>query len=145
MNIELVIDGGSKGNGTANKGYGSVALLVDGVKKPMKFTLNGKEQTYEIIRVDWPNSTNNEAELKTCILAMHYADEVEQRTKKPLDWTFLTDSQLVANLHLNGMPKKIEAMHLLPLYTQILDWLDIHPGSQIRKIARAEIVKILGH
>jgi ribonuclease HI len=146
----LVIDGGSKGNGSTNAGYGSVALYVNGDRTQM--TVDGKK-TFQL-EVVWPDSTNNEAELKTALVAMAYASHVQiraaelaEKAGKPvpvIDWEFQTDSELVARLA-KGMPKKSKSPHLTPLYEQVIAWLRDNPNSMIKRVPRNEIVKVLGH
>jgi ribonuclease HI len=144
MEPVLYFDGGSLGNGSRNEGYGSIMLMIDGIFRKMTVSTNGETVTTLKLQVKFPDSTNNEAELKTCLVAMAYADEVEERANRALAWKLRTDSQLVANL-MKGMPKKSKSPHLRHLYEKILAWLEIHEGSSIEWVENTEIKSILGH
>jgi len=66
--IHIVFDGGSKFNGTLNKGYGSFVVFYNNEQQTM--TIDGKKtkQCY----IEWEDSTSNESELKTCYAALSY-------------------------------------------------------------------------
>ena len=80
-----VVDGGSRGNGAANEGYGSYVLC----------TRDGRKET---IRLDLGTATNNEAEYQTLIAAVKdLVGRIQRAGKSPSGFSLLvhTDSQLM--------------------------------------------------
>jgi ribonuclease HI len=85
FDISAVVDGGSRGNGAANEGYGSYVLS----------TRDGRKET---VRLDLGTATNNEAEYRTLIAALKdLAGRIQQAAKSPSGYSLLvhTDSQLM--------------------------------------------------
>jgi ribonuclease HI len=80
-----VVDGGSRGNGAANEGYGSYVLS----------TRDGRKETF---RLALGTATNNEAEYQTLIAALEeLVGRIQRAGKSPSDYGLLvhTDSQLM--------------------------------------------------
>jgi ribonuclease HI len=130
-----IFDGGSKGNGSAQAlGFGSYHLA----------TRDGRRQT---VRLEFGHGvTNNEAEYRTLIAALKdLVDRIERAGKDPADYSLLayTDSQLMVGQLTLGW--QVKAANLRPLVDEAAALLARFGHSQLEKVPRAEIVRVLGH
>ena len=128
-----VVDGGSRGNGAANEGYGSYVLS----------TRDGRKQT---IRLDLGTATNNEAEYQTLIAALKdLSGRIQRAGKAPSGYSLLlhTDSQLMVGQLTQGW--KVQAANLRPLVDEATDLLKLFGRCDLVKVPRDEIVRVLGH
>jgi len=136
--IHIVFDGGSKSNGSANKGYGSFITFSNGKKVKMSIMGNVVEQAHW----DFPDSTSNEAEWKTCIMALSYAYELILKNNKFLDITLHGDSANVIQGLSGGWKTKAE--NLMGLRERAERYAEI-TMAKFQQEPRELIVKILGH
>ena len=137
----ITCDGGSRGNGATNQGYGSYVISTrDGQK--------------EILRLDLGTATNNEAEYQTLIVALKdLSGRIQRAAKSPSAYSLLihTDSQLVVGQLTQGW--KVKAANLRPLVDEATDLLKLFgrcdPSTSLRtslvKVPRDEIVRVLEH
>jgi len=128
-----VVDGGAKGNGSANKGYGSYHLA----------TRDGQKQT---VRLDLGTATNNEAEYRTLIVGLKdLIGRITRAGRSPSDYSLLvhTDSQLVVGQLTQGW--KVKAANLRPLVDEAASLLQAFGRCDLVKVPRDEIVRVLGH
>jgi ribonuclease HI len=131
----LVIDGGALLQGTADSaGYGSFRLEAR----------TGQKQT---IRLDFGRGvTNNEAEYRTLIAALKdLVGRIQRAGKSPSDYSLLvhTDSQLMVGQLTQGW--QVKAANLRPLVDEAAGLLRAFGHTQLEKVPRAEIVRVLGH
>jgi ribonuclease HI len=128
-----VVDGGSRGNGAANEGYGSYVLS----------TRDGRKET---IRLDLGTATNNEAEYQTLITALKdLSGRIQRAGKAPSGYSLLiyTDSQLVVGQLTQGW--KVKAANLRPLVDEATVLMKAFGRCDLVKVPRDEIVRVLGH
>jgi ribonuclease HI len=144
--ITIVCDGGSRGNGTQNAGYGSFRVFHEGKNVPV--TVAGKKHTQP--KFDWPDSTNNAAELKTAYTVLQYIAELcERMNEKQMalpKFRIMLDSQLTEIALTKGVKKP--AAVLKPLYQKIADWKLNYGGVveiEVQRIPDTEVKQILGH
>jgi len=129
----LQVDGGSKGNGAENHGYGSYRLA----------NRDGREQ---IVRLDLGTATNNEAEYRTLIAALKdLAGRIRRAGKSPADYSLLiqTDAQLLVGQLTQGW--QVKAGNLRPLVDEAQGLLASFGLAHLQKVPRSEIVRVLGH
>jgi ribonuclease HI len=128
-----VVDGGSRGNGAANEGYGSYVLS----------TRDGRKET---IRLDLGTATNNEAEYQTLIAALQDLSRRIQRAEKPPSRYSLlvhTDSQLMVGQLTQGW--RVKAANLRSLVDEAAALIQAFGRCDLVKVPREEIVRVLGH
>ena len=128
-----VVDGGSRGNGAANEGYGSYFLS----------TRDGRK---EIMRLDLGTATNNEAEYQTLIAALKdLSGRIQRAGKAPSGYSLLlhTDSQLMVGQLTQGW--KVKAANLRPLVDEATSMMQAFGRCDLVKVPRDEIVRVLGH
>jgi ribonuclease HI len=128
-----VVDGGSLEHGTANRGYGSYHLA----------TRDGRRQT---VRLDLGTATNNEAEYRTLIAALKdLLGRITRAGKSPSGYSLViqTDSQLLVGQLTRGW--QVKAANLRPLVDEAAGLLRAFGHTQLEKVPRAEIVRVLGH
>jgi ribonuclease HI len=128
-----VVDGGSRGNGAANEGYGSYVLS----------TRDGRKET---IRLDLGTATNNEAEYRTFIAALKdLTGRIQRAGKSASQYSLLvhTDSQLVVGQSTQGW--KVKASNLRPLADEAAALMQTFGRCDLVKVPRGEIVRVLGH
>ena len=128
-----VVDGGSRGNGAANEGYGSYVLS----------TRDGRK---EIMRLDLGTATNNEAEYQTLIAALKdLSGRIQRAGKAPSGYSLLlhTDSQLMVGQLTQGW--KVKAANLRPLVDEATSMMQAFGRCDLVKVPRDEIVRVLGH
>ena len=129
----ITCDGGSRGNGATNQGYGSYVLSTrDGQK--------------EILRLDLGTATNNEAEYQTLIAALKDLSSRIQGAASSLSAYSLliyTDSQLVVSQLTQGW--KVKAANLRPLVDEAAALMQTFGRCDLVKVPRDEIVRVLGH
>ena len=128
-----VVDGGSRGNGAANEGYGSYVLS----------TRDGRKET---IRLDLGTATNNEAEYQTLIAALKdLVGRIQRADRAPSRYSLLahTDSQLMVGQLTQGW--KVKAANLRPLVDEAKDLMQAFGRCDLVKVPRDEIVRVLGH
>jgi ribonuclease HI len=128
-----VVDGGSRGNGAANEGYGSYVLS----------TRDGRKET---IRLDLGTATNNEAEYQTLIAALKdLSGRIQRAGKAPSGYSLLlhTDSQLMVGQLTQGW--KVKAANLRPLVDEATSLMQAFGRCDLVKVPRDEIVRVLGH
>ena len=128
-----VVDGGSRGNGAANEGYGSYVLS----------TRDGRKET---IRMDLGTATNNEAEYQTLIAALKdLSGRIQRAGKAPSGYSLLlhTDSQLMVGQLTQGW--KVKAANLRPLVDEATSLMRAFGRCDLVKVPRDEIVRVLGH
>jgi ribonuclease HI len=128
-----VVDGGSRGNGAANEGYGSYVLS----------TRDGRKET---IRLDLGTATNNEAEYQTLIAALKdLVGRIQRADRDPSGYSLLahTDSQLMVGQLTQGW--KVEAANLSPLVDEAKSLMQAFGRCDLVKVPRDEIVRVLGH
>ena len=129
----LQVDGGSKGNGAENRGFGSYHLA----------NRDGREQ---IIRLDLGTATNNEAEYRTLIAALKdLVDRIRRAGKRPADYSLLvqTDAQLLVGQLTQGW--QVKAGNLRPLVDEAAGLIRAFGCCDLVKVPREEIVRVLGH
>ena len=141
MTVEIYCDGGSKGNGSLNAGYGSFSIIIDNTF----YYISTKSFVGYQLFFMFPDSTNNESELKIAIEVLKYLRDNFDRYSKYENITVNMDSKLVVNAYNNGV--RHPSQHLIPLYDE-LNLL----GMRLRDlnikfnwISSIEIKKILGH
>jgi ribonuclease HI len=128
-----VVDGGSRGNGAANEGYGSYVLS----------TRDGRKET---IRLDLGTATNNEAEYQTLIAALKdLVGRIQCADRAPSGYSLLahTDSQLMVGQLTQGW--KVKAANLRPLADEAKSLMQAFGRCDLVKVPRDEIVRVLGH
>jgi ribonuclease HI len=128
-----VVDGGSRGNGAANEGYGSYVLS----------TRDGRKET---IRLDLGTATNNEAEYQALIAALKdLSGRIRRAGKAPSGYSLLlhTDSQLMVGQLTHGW--KVRAANLRPLVDEATSLMQAFGRCDLVKVPRDEIVRVLGH
>ena len=128
-----VVDGGSRGNGAANEGYGSYVLS----------TRDGRKET---IRLDLGTATNNEAEYQTLIAALKdLSGRIQRAGKAPSGYSLLlhTDSQLMVGQLTQSW--KVKAANLRPLVDEATSLMQAFGRCDLVKVPRDEIVRVLGH
>ena len=128
-----VVDGGSRGNGAANEGYGSYVLS----------TRDGRKET---IRLDLGTATNNEAEYQTLIAALKdLVGRIQRADRAPSGYSLLahTDSQLMVGQLTQGW--KVKAANLRPLVGEAKNLMQAFGRCDLVKVPRDEIVRVLGH
>ncbi len=128
-----VVDGGSRGNGAANEGYGSYVLS----------TRDGREET---IPLDLGTATNNEAEYQTLIAALKdLSSRIQHAGKTPSGYSLLlhTDSQLMVGQLTQGW--NVKAANLRPLVDEAAGLMQAFGRCDLVKVPRDEIVRVLGH
>lgn len=128
--ITIFVDGGAKGNGTAEvTAYGS-------------FQVHYKGEVKRTERLTFPQaSTNNEAEYLALIEALVYLKDLQGKAKLP-QVEILTDSQLMIGQLTSGW--KVKALNLRPLVDRALELLKA-TGADLKKADRTIIVSHLGH
>lgn len=129
----VVSDGGSRGNGSQNDGFGSYYLE----------SRDGRRQT---VRLDLGTATNNEAEYRTLIAALaDLAERIRRAGKAAASYAVVvhTDSQLVVGQLRQGW--KVNAANLRPLVDEAGALADAFGRCDIVKVPRDEIVRVLGH
>jgi ribonuclease HI len=138
--INIYFDGGSKNNQSSSErqGYGSFRTYYQ--DKPV--TMNFGEDKTNHLRLYFPGKSNNEAEYATFIVALAYANELQSRSKKDLEFHFYTDSALVHG-QIHG-EMQVKAKNLLPYYEKAIEYLG-NINSYLYKVPREEIVERLGH
>ena len=129
------IDGGSLSNGSADSaGFGSYYLE----------SRSGQKQT---VRLDFGRGvTNNEAEYRTLIAALK--DLIGRSTragKSPARYSVVvqTDAQLLVGQLTQGW--QVKAANLRPLVDEAAGLLRAFGDTQLEKVPRTEIVRVLGH
>ena len=128
-----VVDGGSRGNGAANEGYGSYVLS----------TRDGRKET---IRLDLGTATNNEAEYQTLIAALKdLVGRIQRADRAPSGFSLLahTDSQLMVGQLTQDW--KVKAANLRPLVDEAKNLMQAFGRCDLVKVPRDEIVRVLGH
>ena len=134
LSWEVVCDGGSKGNGSAESvGYGSYQVAVAG-----KSRIERREFGLGV--------TNNEAEYKALLAALYDIKYNTQRQKldpKSVRVTVKTDSKLVVGQLCQGW--KVKAPNLQPLVEEARKYMGFFGDVVFTSVPRAEIVKVLGH
>ena len=129
----ITCDGGSRGNGATNQGYGSYVLSTrDGQK--------------EIVRLNLGTATNNEAEYQTLIAALKdLTGRIQRAGKSASQYSLLvhTDSQLVVGQLTQGW--KVKAANLRPLVDEAAALMQTFGRCDLVKVPRDEIVRVLGH
>ena len=128
-----IFDGGSRGNGAANQGYGSYHLS----------TRDGKKQT---IRLDLGTATNNEAEYRTLIVALKdLTGRIQKAGRNPGNYSLLvyTDSQLIVGQCTQGW--QVKAANLRSLVDEAATLIRTFGRCDLVKVPREEIVRVLGH
>ena len=129
----ITCDGGSRGNGATNQGYGSYVISTrDGQK--------------EILRLDLGTATNNEAEYQTLIAALKdLGGRIQRADRAPSGYSLLiyTDSQLVVGQLTQGW--KVKAANLRPLVDEAAALVQAFGRCVLVKVPRDEIVRVLGH
>jgi ribonuclease HI len=128
-----VCDGGSEGNGAANRGYGSYFLA----------TRDGRKQT---VRLDLGTATNNEAEYRTVIAALKdLLGRIQKAGRSAVAYSLLvyTDSQLIVGQVTQGW--QVKAANLRPLIDETRSLLKAFGRADLVKVPREEIVRVLGH
>ena len=128
-----VVDGGSRGNGAANDGYGSYVLS----------TRDGRKET---IRLDLGTATNNEAEYQTLIAALKdLVGRIQRADRAPSGYSLLahTDSQLMVGQLTQGW--KVKAANLRPLVDEAKNLMQAFGRCDLIKVPRDDIVRVLGH
>ncbi len=127
----ITFDGGARGNPGA--GYGSYEVR------------RGAESRIE--RLEFGNNvTNNEAEYRTLIAALHdLTKQIATEGKSPATATLTVrgDSQLVL-YQLSGK-WKVKTPHIRPLHTEASALLKQFGTTNLRWHARANSVRTLGH
>jgi ribonuclease HI len=129
----ITCDGGSRGHGAANHGYGSYVLS----------TRDGQTQT---VRLDLGTATSNEAEYQTLIAALKdLVSRIQRADKSPSAYSLLihTDSQLVVGQLTQGW--KVKAANLRPLVDEAASLMQAFGRCDPVKVPRDEIVRVLGH
>lgn len=136
--IFVYVDGGCKGNGTANAAsYGSFAVEHQGeIKKVEHF--------------DLPEcATNNEAEYESLSRALVYLVQLSIRAPqvKGIPVVVKTDSQLVYGQLAQGW--KVKAANLVEpcqrTGNQIITLRRRYASVELEKVDRSECVRVLGH
>ena len=129
----ITCDGGSRGNGATNQGYGSYVISTrDGQK--------------EILRLDLGTATNNEAEYQTLIAALNdLGGRIQRADRAPSGYSLLahTDSQLMVGQLIQGW--KVKAANLRPLVDEAAALMQTFGRCDLVKVPRDEIVRVLGH
>lgn len=128
-----VVDGGSLDHGTANRGYGSYHLA----------NRDGRQQT---VRLDLGTATNNEAEYRTLISALKdLTGRIVKAGRSPANYSVVvqTDSQLVVGQLTQGW--QVKSANLRPLVDEAASLLRAFGATQLEKVPREEIVRVLGH
>ena len=128
-----VVDGGSRGNGAANEGYGSYVLS----------TRDGRKET---MRLDLGTATSNEAEYQTLIAALKdLSGRIQRAGKAPSGYGLLvhTDSQLMVGQLTHGW--QVKAANLRPLVDEAKSLMQAFGRCDMLKVPRDEIVRVLGH
>jgi ribonuclease HI len=129
----ITCDGGSRGNGATNQGYGSYVISTrDGQK--------------EILRLDLGTATNNEAEYQTLIAALKdLVGRIQRADRAPSGYSLLahTDSQLMVGQLIQGW--KVKAANLRPLVDEAAALMQTFGRCDLVKVPRDEIVRVLGH
>jgi ribonuclease HI len=139
----LVVDGGALLQGTADSaGYGSFRLEAR----------TGQKQT---IRLDFGRGvTNSEAEYRTLIAALKdLLGRIQRAGKAPSAYSLVvqTDAQLVVGQLTQGWqvkaanPSTSLRTGLRPLVDEAAGLLRVFGHTQLEKVPRAEIVRVLGH
>ena len=129
----VLADGGSQGNGAANRGFGSYHLA----------TRDGRKQT---VRLDLGTATNNEAEYRTLIAALKdLLGRIQKAGRSPAAYSVLvyTDSQLIVGQVSQGW--QVKATNLRPLIDEVKTLLKAFGKADLVKVPRDEIVRVLGH
>ena len=133
LDFLAVVDGGSRGNGAANEGYGSYVLS----------TRDGRKET---MRLDLGTATNNEAEYQTLIAALKdLSGRIQRAGKAPSGYSLLlhTDSQLMVGQLTQGW--QVKAANLRPLVDEAKSLMQAFGRCDLVKVPREEIVRVLGH
>jgi ribonuclease HI len=132
MELNLVFDGGSRGN--PGQGYGSYLVQSPGRRPVVK-------------RVEFgDNYTNNQAEYDSLIAALEYIVDrlnVTNRSPEQVALDIKTDSDLVVN-QLQGT-YKVKEGGLKPRHARALELLDRFGAWMITWHPREESVRLLGH
>jgi ribonuclease HI len=132
MELNLVFDGGSRGN--PGQGYGSYLVQSPGRRPVVK-------------RVEFgDNYTNNQAEYDSLIAALEYIVDrldVTNRSPEQVALDIKTDSDLVVN-QLQGT-YKVKESGLKPRHARALELLDRFGAWMITWHPREESVRLLGH
>ena len=129
----ITCDGGSRGNGAANQGYGSYVLSAR----------DGQKQT---VRLDLGTATSNEAEYQTLIAALKdLVSRIRRAGKSPSAYSLLihTDSQLVVGQLTQGW--QVKAANLRPLVDEAAAAIKAFGRCDPVKVPRDEIIRALGH
>jgi ribonuclease HI len=133
VDFAIVSDGGSLDPGAGNHGYGSYQLS----------TRDGRRQT---VRLDLGTATNNEAEYRTLIAALKdLTGRITRAGKSPSGYSLLiqTDAQLVVGQLTRGW--QVKAVNLRTLVDEAAGLLRAFGHTQLEKVPREEIVRVLGH
>ena len=145
-----VVDGGSRGNGAANEGYGSYVLS----------TRDGRKETIQLHLGTATNTANDavpciEAEYQTLIAALKdLVGRIQRADRAPSGYSLLahTDSQLMVGqlTHLCLCHKcrqgwKVKAANLRPLVHDAKSLMQVFGRCDLVKVPRDEIVRVLGH
>jgi ribonuclease HI len=130
-NYTITFDGGARGN--PGEGYGSYELRSD--------------TRAEIVRLTFGNNvTNNEAEYRTLIAALHdLIERITAQQKRPGDYSLAIrgDSQLVI-FQITGQ-WKVRNARIQTLHREAVTLLDQFGTRDIRWQPRAQSVRTLGH
>ena len=131
----LVVDGGSRGNGSADAaGFGSYRLA----------TRDGRKQT---LRLDFGRGvTNNEAEYRSLIAGLKdLVGRIRRADKSPSAYSLLvyTDAQLLVGQLSQGW--QVKAANLRPLVDEARVLIGAFGRCDLVKVPRDEIVRVLGH
>jgi len=146
--IQLVVDGGSKGNGARNAGYGSFKVRHNG--QDVEITHPSGEKTSQAT-FDFDGCTNNKSECMIMIEAMEYLDDLLHRwtgRTNPVSIIIGTDSRIVYRACTVGIKKASES--LAPLYVRMqhqISQITCHDNVTIefKKMGGDQVKMILGH
>ena len=132
FDFALVSDGGAVEPGAGNHGYGS-------------YQLSNRDGRKETVRLDLGTATNNEAEYRILIAALKdLLSRIQRAGKAPSAYSLVvqTDSQLVVGQLTQGW--QVKAANLRPLVDEAGGLLRAFDHTQLEKVPRAEIVRVLG-
>lgn len=136
--VLVIIDGGSKGNGTAEmEGYYSIQVRANG--KPVLSTMGGEKKTTH--RVKLGSVTNQRAELAALVAALVYSIDLIGKTDKVETVRIATDSEYCARWY-SGANKKVGSKNA-DLIDEIIALRT--PSVRVEKIGRQFIKEVLGH
>jgi len=134
--LEVIVDGGSKGNGDKNEGYGSYQIFA--IDQQDKRTMVRQES-----RIDLGKATSNEAEWRMMLKVLNYLHSLQQKMGKNIPAIVHSDSDLVVG-QLNRT-KQCKAPHLKPLYEEGSLLYLAMPDVVVEWIGREVVVEFLGH